>query len=176
MAAEKIEIWLGYGTSEKQGRDIRAVFEEQGIPVEVRLESAFPQEGNGAGFTILVGLFGMTVAGFLNGYLHAAGEDAWKKSKDLLRNLKADHHKRYPSEPPSAEGLVAFKDVKRRIQINLQSDLPEVAREKLSELVISDQEEVSYSWNEERQEWEVFDLSGIEDRSALTRDHPDVED
>jgi hypothetical protein len=176
VAKEKIEVWLGYGASEEQGKEISALFEGEGIPVEVRREDAYPPIGNGAGFTILVALLGMSVGAFINGYFGAAGKNAWEKSKVLLRKLKEDHLRRYPSESPTAEGQITIKDVEHRIQLTLRTDLPEEAYEKLSVLGISDQENTSYYWDNDSHEWVVFDLSGIEDLSSRTRDDPDIAD
>jgi hypothetical protein len=41
MTTEKIEVWLGYDTSEEQGKSVREAFSEAGLPVEIRYESAY---------------------------------------------------------------------------------------------------------------------------------------
>jgi hypothetical protein len=176
MGSERIEVWLGYGSSEEQGHVVQDLFETVGIRVEVRLESAYPPEGNGAGFAILAALIGMTLGNFVTGYFQAAGADAWRKSKDLMRGLKEDHLRRYPSEPPTAEGQISFKDVKHRRHLNIRTDLPDEAYAKLSEVDFDAREDVAYSWDPEKEEWVVYDLSGIEDRTARTKDDPDIAD
>jgi hypothetical protein len=175
MTAEKIEVWLGYGASEEQGRSVQEVFAEAGLPVEVRYESAYPRIGNGAGFTIFIGLFGAALGHFFGGFLSAAGADAYEKAKKLLRTLKEDHLRRYPSQPPTSEGLLVFKDPKRRAQVNLSTELPDEAWAKLSELDLEDREEVAWTWDADKREWVAFDLSGFEDESPLGRDHPDAQ-
>lgn len=52
VAVRRIEVWLGYGSSEEQGREVEATFSEACIPGEIRYESAYPGIGNGAAFTI----------------------------------------------------------------------------------------------------------------------------
>lgn len=173
--AEKIEIWLGYGSSEEQGRKVREAFEAAGIPIEIRHESAYPGIGNGAGFTIFVGIFGFTLGTFVKGFLEAAGADAWAKTKSLLRDLKEEHLRRYPSARPEAERVLVIKDPKRRAQINLSSDLPEEAWGKLSELELGEKEDVAWVWDDDRREWIPVDLSGEVDTSLLGPGHPDVQ-
>ena len=175
MAAQKIEVWLGPGASNEHARNVSEIFESEGIPVEVRKEDAYPPIGDGAGFAILVALIGTGVTPFLAGYFSAAGKDAWEGTKRLLRKLKDDHMRRYPSEPPTAEGQITLKDVKHRIQLTLRTDLPDEAYEQLSDLDISDQEDRSYWWDEEKGEWVVIDLSGFEDMSARTKEDRDVQ-
>src|SRR4249919_3266008 len=118
MTTEKIEVWLGYGTSEEQGKSVREAFSEAGLPVEIRYESAYPGIGNGAGFTIFIGIFGAALGHFFGGFLSAAGTDAYEKAKKLLRTLKEDHLRRYPSQPPTSEGLLR-RDIPDRAHVEL---------------------------------------------------------
>jgi hypothetical protein len=175
MTTEKIEVWLGYGTSEEQGKSVREAFSEAGLPVEIRYESAYPGIGNGAGFTIFIGIFGAALGHFFGGFLSAAGADAYEKAKKLLRTLKEDHLRRYPSQPPTSEGLLVFKDPKRRAQVNLSTELPDEAWAKLSELDLESREDVAWTWDADKRKWVAFDLSDFEDESPLGRDHPDAQ-
>jgi hypothetical protein len=174
MAGQRIEVWLGYGASEEQGREVEEAFKGAGIEVEVRFEEAHPAIGNGAGFTLFIGVIGFGLGAFVKGYLEAAGADAWAKTKELLRTLKADHLRRYPSEPPTAEGQLVFKDPKRRVQVALRTDLPEEAWAKLAEVDLEAGEQVSWWWDAEAREWVETDLSDFEDWSPLGPDHPDA--
>lgn len=171
---EKIEIWLGYGSSEDQGAKVREAFQGAGIPIEIRYESAYPGIGNGAGFTIFVGVFGFTLGSFIKGFLEAAGADAWAKTKTLLRDLKEEHLRRYLSARPESERVLVIKDPKRRAQVNLSSDLPEEAWSKFSELEIGERENVAWVWDDSRQDWMPLNLSDAEDTSPLGPDHPDA--
>lgn len=174
MAAKKIEVWLGYGSSEEQGREVREAFESAGIEIEVRFEDAHPSVGNGAGFTMMIGVIGFGLGTFVKGYLEAAGADAWGKTKDLLRTLKEDHLRRYPMESPTAEGQLVFKDPKRRAQVVLRTDLPNEAWAQLSEIDLEVGEQVSWWWDGEAGKWVEIDLSDYEDLSPLGPNHPDA--
>ncbi|HEU5062037.1 MAG TPA: hypothetical protein VFT79_02650 [Solirubrobacterales bacterium] len=182
VPVRRIEVWLGYGSSEEQGREVEAAFSEAGIPVEIRYESAYPGIGNGAGFTIFIGIFGYFLGDFINGFLKGAGidveakgEEAWQRAKGLLRTLKEDHLRRYPSQPPSSEGLLVFKDPKRRTQVNLRTDLPDEAWAKLAELDLEGQKSVAWTWDDTAGKWIEYDLSDFEDDSPLGPSHPDVQ-
>lgn len=171
---KKIEVWLGYGSSEEQGAKVREALQGAGTPIEIRYESAYPGIGNGAGFTIFVGVFGFTLATFIKGFLEAAGADAWAKTKALLSDLKEEHLRRYPSARPESERVLVIKDPKRQAQINLSSDLPERAWSKLSELDLSGREKVAWVWDDKDQDWIPLDISDTEDTSPLGPDHPDA--
>jgi hypothetical protein len=161
--SDEIEVWLGYGAPAEQLHEVGDLFREEGISVEVRTPDAPPPVGNGVGVTIIAYLLGMTVGQFLSGYFQAAGQDAWRKSKDLVLKLKRNHLDRHPSVPSTAPALLVIKDVERRISVGLESDMPDEAFRKLFDLDFGDQEQVSWNWNQERGEWEPYDLSGHPD-------------
>lgn len=175
MVMQKIEVWLGHGASAEQAKEVLGIFEDEGIAVKVRREDVYPAAGDGAGFTILVALLGISVTAFLSAYFSAAGKDAWEGTKRLLRKLKEDHLRRYPSDPPMTEGQITLKDVKHRILLTLRTDLPNDAYEQLSQLNIGDQEDCSYWWDDEKAQWVVTDLSGFADTSARTKNDPDIQ-
>lgn len=97
-----------------------------------------------------------------------------KRRRSCCATLKEDHLRRYPSQPPTSEGLLVFKDPKRRAQVNLSTELPDEAWAKLSELDL-ESEGVAWTWDADKREWVAFDLSDFEDESPLGRDHPDAQ-
>ena len=126
------------------------VIEAEGITATARTPEKGPQIG-GPGFHLAMYIVGGGLSAFIAGVAGAAGTDAWKKSKALVKRLHDAYVSRYPTPPEVLAELELELVDEEGTRLFLRSSYPDEAFERVEDREF--EPNTWYVWDEERGEW-----------------------